>query len=1358
MHNTYFSSTIYAVRGRESFSLSFNGYSNICYERFDRTPSHCSSCCRCCGCCALSNYRVPIKPSLLNGLRQSTLLHLSARRFILGREQFFPRLPAYGLHKRCYVNEETVCNRSRRRIEGECVCAGDSRKGRESYHSFGSDDAEAVLSLLSEQSDKDTIDVKRKNVSTSRRNEAEKNIKSVSRQRNLNLGKKVETKTKGILKQRETCAIDLRRENEKSSRGNVALARSEGHRSRKDVSSCSSYYTVSSGDLGSDIDVQDKHGLEECSSGYENDEANYVKEEFNKQRDDLVRLQDFSKHEKTAFGADIDSSLRKKSEKKLAEVTVQEIKSTREQQDVHSEGFRSHEPSSYGKASLSHKQVNSKEDDDSSFLKRQNAFIQARNKRHQYTGVQDSGVDEFETTLVSKQAFTGRHEELDLSDAQLKETRDEHKKIVGSTTTGKQTLNSKKISSSRHGNLEILETCSHERSDEQKKFSGSTSTTGKDVINRSSHKYIETSKVEDIQRTSMKNLGAQRISVSSSVQGMEEHQHQKGEKRLLKREEKTEIKDMRKSQHISEVSHGHQSNIEDTSIINARTKIKNTDEKQLSSSQRTSEKVKHIPKSTLKSVAKTTESSCQTDETIVNFELSREDKTTRKVTMSDKTSSREESNIRGSRSFVSESGTHVTLTDDHERKSATMLIASSSQESTGGGSARAQITSRVASPEIIVETSESGSSDTSDHSDKSPVLLQYSRDGSNQSYSEPYTIMAPEDSLRSVDCLEKSSNQFVAEFVQRARHEVATSATSEVEGTRTKLAVEDEGNQIYNSSRQHTEDDSQSKKHDSSHSSGIRESKGPSDEMWDETKSSVEQSQRAEESEVGNETSKIIVRRTGRSLWSMIADVVKLRWVSHAASTSAERSDERNSPNKSDSETWFSGQEHAERHKSSAIKEASVISPEAITIDKLKQGKNDTQCEGEMSDTRRIKDKGKCVEIRSSDSETWLSEKEQQENYESSLIKETSVQPPEVMTIDKLKPGKNYTQSEETSDTKRIKNKGKHVKVRSSSNTEESGSVTIPYASGEENIEWTRDRKDLKISTSGIKSVDFPSASLPARGPPVASPIVNIGVLDLSRTRSVLPIKEPVPSVQSELSASGEKDGELKQRKFQRTGQVLRDRFDDWEEAYQLELEQRRMDEMFMKEALLEAKKAADIWEVPVGAVLVQQGKIIARGCNLVEELRDSTAHAEMICIREASNLLRTWRLSGTTLYVTLEPCPMCAGAILQARVDTVVWGAPNKLLGADGSWIRLFPEGGESSDSRDMPPAPVHPFHPKITIRRGILENECADVMQQFFQLRRKQKKDESPKEPSRLSLTHRHHHAKFLNKLHDIFHVFCL
>ncbi|KAL8138102.1 hypothetical protein V2J09_004103 [Rumex salicifolius] len=251
----------------------------------------------------------------------------------------------------------------------------------------------------------------------------------------------------------------------------------------------------------------------------------------------------------------------------------------------------------------------------------------------------------------------------------------------------------------------------------------------------------------------------------------------------------------------------------------------------------------------------------------------------------------------------------------------------------------------------------------------------------------------------------------------------------------------------------------------------------------------------------------------------------------------------------------------------------------------------------------------------------------------------------------------------------------------------------------------------------------------------------------------------------TEVSDSGEIAVELERRKLLRNKQVVRERFEEWEEAYKMESEQRKMDEIFMREALEEAKKAADMWEVPVGAVLVHDGKIIVRGYNLVEDLRDSTAHAEMICIREASNILKAWRLSDTTLYVTLEPCAMCAGAILQARIGTLVYGAPNKLLGADGSWIRLFPSSsdgdGGSESSTNKPEGPVHPFHPKMTIRRGILENECSDAMQQFFRLRRKKdKKTEQQQEHDVQQSSSKKliHPSKLLNKMHHVFHfLFC-
>lgn len=143
----------------------------------------------------------------------------------------------------------------------------------------------------------------------------------------------------------------------------------------------------------------------------------------------------------------------------------------------------------------------------------------------------------------------------------------------------------------------------------------------------------------------------------------------------------------------------------------------------------------------------------------------------------------------------------------------------------------------------------------------------------------------------------------------------------------------------------------------------------------------------------------------------------------------------------------------------------------------------------------------------------------------------------------------------------------------------------------------------------------------------------------------------------------------------------------------------------FMRLALREAEKAFKAGEVPVGAVLVHQGRVIARGYNQVEMLRDATAHAEMLCLTAGSAGLGNWRLLETTLYCTLEPCSMCAGAALLARVSRLIWGAPDLRHGAGGSWVNLFNQ--------------THPTH-SIQVCGGVLEPEAADLMRRFFQKRR--------------------------------------
>lgn len=151
-------------------------------------------------------------------------------------------------------------------------------------------------------------------------------------------------------------------------------------------------------------------------------------------------------------------------------------------------------------------------------------------------------------------------------------------------------------------------------------------------------------------------------------------------------------------------------------------------------------------------------------------------------------------------------------------------------------------------------------------------------------------------------------------------------------------------------------------------------------------------------------------------------------------------------------------------------------------------------------------------------------------------------------------------------------------------------------------------------------------------------------------------------------------------------------------------------DESFMLQALKEAWKAFVAGEVPVGSVLVKKGHVIARGHNQVEMLKDATAHAEMLCITAGESALENWRLADTTLYCTVEPCAMCAGALLLSRVPHLVWGTVDTRHGANGSWIDLFEK--------------PHPMH-TISIRNGVLQEYCAALLKDFFQKRRIENKE---------------------------------
>lgn len=141
--------------------------------------------------------------------------------------------------------------------------------------------------------------------------------------------------------------------------------------------------------------------------------------------------------------------------------------------------------------------------------------------------------------------------------------------------------------------------------------------------------------------------------------------------------------------------------------------------------------------------------------------------------------------------------------------------------------------------------------------------------------------------------------------------------------------------------------------------------------------------------------------------------------------------------------------------------------------------------------------------------------------------------------------------------------------------------------------------------------------------------------------------------------------------------------------------------EKYMKEALKQAKKAYALGEVPIGCVIVHQGKIIGRGYNRRNTDKNTLAHAEITAIKKASKIIGDWRLEECTLYVTLEPCQMCAGAIVQARIPEVVMGCMNPKAGCAGSILNIL----------EMPQ-----FNHQVSVTRGVLDQECSDLLKLFF------------------------------------------
>ncbi|KAJ6795546.1 putative tRNA(adenine(34)) deaminase, chloroplastic isoform X1 [Iris pallida] len=677
----------------------------------------------------------------------------------------------------------------------------------------------------------------------------------------------------------------------------------------------------------------------------------------------------------------------------------------------------------------------------------------------------------------------------------------------------------------------------------------------------------------------------------------------------------------------------------------------------------------------------------------------------------------------------------------------------------------------------------------SSHSTTTQMSVSQSLDGSSSSL-----YQLKNDAVESASRLGNSSASYVGEFVDKLRQEISTTELSETNSGVHRGTIQS-GSDVTARLEEgrYTEEVSR----DSSSRSRI---KGPSDEMWELRGVSSQEPSKIEEPEKDSSpveavdftlapgsAESAVSRRSHRSLWTYLASIIKLGWGQSGRShNSGTKSSARSSSNESiGSEAWFSGNEADEnedetekKERNSSPKESTLTETPAEQYEigsststgtlricssskraSLVSGAEDSEWhegeEGQQCLTSGVVHTGQAPVLTDAEASPSMTEigKRTEEFSREILPVVSGTEGSETELRGRVRSPKEIGSTKDPVDQSQLSSSSSMGIMRTSSSSKGGSLVSRP-----EDLEWSEGRKGRQGTISDVATVEQLPSFTAGTGSPFTTEVETVQMPESGSAR--LEDKSNRGEI-PEVGGTEGKDGELNRRKFQRNKQVMKEQFDEWEEAYVREREQRQTDELFMREALLEAKKAADAWEVPVGAILVQNGKVIARGCNLVEELRDSTAHAEMICIREASSLLRSWRLAETTLYVTLEPCAMCAGAILQARIDTVVWGAPNKLLGADGSWVRLFPSangGSTTLDSSNQIAGPVHPFHPKITIRRGILATECADAMQQFFQLRRKKiKKEERSPPPSCLPVSTIP--TKFFTKMQDIFHImFCL
>lgn len=1261
------------------------------------------------------------------------------------RNRFCYTLPGYGRVLDCYeapfsISDGRTCHCSDGRRYRRCCMISDSNCEFDKSDGFDEEDiAEAMISLIREgfgsqekiKSSK-RVEVgnqrkcgaKERNLSSSRRVELEKKVRRgveekilssfekirIDRERESNSQREREERKSnkfGSLTSKHnnkvgSVAVELRKDGSGLNGDQLVHSRADNQSLRKEGSTCSSYYSLSSsGDIESDAEVEDKNVqfVEESSSGYRYDSVSdmgekldgQIKVAFKRQAGDEKGQEEESVLRDTTVGNSADCHLRRNSENKLNEMSTTVTSSISGTSDMNSRLSRARESGYVSTSSSKKKFVDKKEES------KMAVTLNEQSKQYDVSGKEVGGVfinegkklaEVSETSHSSAEEISRSHKRLTIKNENLELDANLIKKASNNNhEIGQPVLKEK--SSRRSSSFQQL--MSENRKAERERTSHLTSQSDANEstgLHLTSNQEVEerhhqignhpTGEVESRQKflhlgvISAIKEGNTSTSVSSSeirTQNEEQNAASVNASNFVAEDIKS-LTDQKASQRV--MSRKGSRDASNSSVVHGTGKISATH------SEKTFEN-RIFKQETDKSLVERT-----VKETII-IHGQNNDRVLQTESGKVVKNHVEKPKVQGSINLSSQSSFQGIGVNNKENKRSQAALMPPPFQLVARDPLRIDSTSETASQVVSRRTSVSSSGASYMQSGGSPALdrKSYRGSGADESVEDSVYLITPDDTLGSADRLERSSAQFVGEFMEKSRNELLISENRKEKNI--------SGVDLLHEEKQGENNlvDYQMKDHDPRLSSGISGTKGPSDEMWHVIDSTTEQPSKTDDPEITGHSENAIVKRSGKSLWNVISDIVHLRWHSRAeTSESALRSGGKNSPNESVSnETWFSGREHEE------------------------------------TDNKKME--------------------------------RTTVS--EFTSSDQLEEPNPSVRGQDLSDDKKTESKYYEVDTPSSPNiieTKPSGGTLL--VSGEAIL---TDGRKVDVISSGL---DIEQSSLPVstqgiRGSSIIQEMSHSGKSNAFASSSADQLGHSSDATLSEISTTGTKDGEVKQRKLQRNKQVLKDRFDEWEEAYLLETEQRKIDEMFMREALAEAKKAADTWEVPVGAVLVKHGKIIARGCNLVEELRDSTAHAEMICIREASKQLKTWRLAETTLYVTLEPCPMCAGAILQARIENLVWGAPNKLLGADGSWIRLFPDGGEGnvSDQSEKPAAPVHPFHPKMKIRRGVLASECADVMQQFFQLRRrkKQKKENTPP----LAITH--HPSKFITKMHDIFHIlFCL